>query len=315
VVANHGTGTAQNVQIVGSLPADLQTAEGRTEWAFNVGSLAPGQSQQVGDSLKTVRTGQYVTRAIAQAEGGVKAEATATTIVRQPVLALTNTGPARQYLGRPITYEITLTNKGDAPAAEAVLEDTLPPGVQGLQTTPAGTLSGTKVVWQLGTLGVDASRKVSITYTPAEAEAVTQIASASAVGAQPVTATARTALYGIPAILLEVVDTDDPVQLGGQTRYLITATNQGSSPNTNVQIAVFVEDAEEIVATHGPTPVTVTGLTARAAPLAVLAPQAKATWEITVKALKAGDVRFRATMTTDQLDRDVEETEATRLYE
>jgi hypothetical protein len=130
-----------------------------------------------------------------------------------------------------------------------------------------------------------------------------------------VTATATTVVYGIAAVLLEVIDTEDPVQIGGRTTYVITATNQGSSPSTNVQITVAVEDAEEIVEATGPTSVTVEGNTATSAPLAALAPKAKATWQITVKALKPGDVRFKATMTTAELGRSVEETEATQLYE
>jgi uncharacterized repeat protein (TIGR01451 family) len=315
IVTNSGTGIAQGVKIVEMLPAGLRTGDGKIGLVLNVGTLAPGQSRQLAGSLKAAKTGQYITKAVASAEGGLKAEATATTIVRQPVLAITKTGPARQYLGRPTTYEITVTNKGDAPAANTLVEDTIPPGVQGVQTSPAGAVSGSKVVWRLDTLAVNAAKKVSITYTPAGAGPLAQAATASAVCADAVTATAQTTVYGIAAVLLEVIDTDDPVQIGGQTTYLITATNQGSSPSTKVQITVAVEDAEEIVAVSGPTPVTVEGKTARSEPLATLAPKAKATWQVTVKALKAGDVRFRAAMTTAELGRNVEETEATQLYE
>jgi hypothetical protein len=130
-----------------------------------------------------------------------------------------------------------------------------------------------------------------------------------------VSATAKTMLFGIAAVLLEVVDTDDPVLVGGRTTYRITVVNQGSCPSTNVQITAVVEDAEEILASDGPTRATVEGRTARFAPLATLAPKARATWQVTIKALKAGDVRFRATMTTGELERNVEETEATQLYE
>ena len=51
------------------------------------------------------------------------------------------------------------------------------------------------------------------------------------------------------------------------------------------------------------------------APLAKPAPKAKAEWRVVVKAVKAGDVRFKVTMNTDQLTRPVEETESTNLYE
>jgi uncharacterized repeat protein (TIGR01451 family) len=315
VVTNEGTGVAEGVQILDTLPAGLRTADNKTELVLNVGTLAPGQSRRLAGSLQAAKPGEYVTKAVAVAKNASKAETATTTSVRQPVLAIAKTGPARQYIGRPLTYEITLTNKGDAPAASAVVEDTVPPGAQGIQTSPAGAVSGSKMVWQLGTLAVNASKKVSITYTPTETGSLAQTASATAVCADTVSATAETTVYGIAAVLLEVVDTDDPVQVGGRTTYTITATNQGSSPSTNVQITATVEDAQEIVATGGSTPVTVEGNTARSAPLASLAPKAKATWQITVKALKEGDVRFRATLTTAELGRDVEETEATQLYE
>ncbi len=315
VVKNEGTIALQGVQIVDALPAGWQSTDGKTELVFDVGPLAPGQARQLTGSLKAAKTGEYVNKAIARAQGGVTAEATATTTVRRPVLAIAKTGPAKQYLGRPITYEITVTNKGDAPAAQVVVEDTIPAGAQGVHTEPTGTVSGSKALWQLGTLAVNAAQKVKIAYIPAEAESVAQAATATGFCAEPVSATAKTMLFGIAAVLLEVVDTDDPVLVGGRTTYRITVANQGSRPSTSVQITAIVEDAEEIVTGNGPTPVTIAGRTARFAPLATLAPKAQATWQVTVKALKPGDVRFRATMTTAELERNVEETEATQLYE
>jgi uncharacterized repeat protein (TIGR01451 family) len=315
IVKNEGTGALQGVQIVDPLPAGWRTLDGKTELVFDVGTLAPGQARQLAGPLKATKTGAYVNKAVARAQGGVTAEASTTTIVRQPVLTITKTGPAKQYLGRPTTYEITVTNKGDAPAAQVIVEDTIPPGAQGVQMAPAGTISGSKALWQLGTLAVNAARKVSITYTPTGAESVAQAATAAGVCADPVSATAKTALFGIAAVLLEVIDTDDPVLVGGRTTYLITATNQGSSPSTNVQITAVAEDTEEIVSAEGPTEATVTDRTVRFAPLATLPPKAQAIWQVTIKALRAGDVHFRTTMTTAELEHNVEETEATRLYE
>ncbi len=231
------------------------------------------------------------------------------------MLALTKTGPARQYLGRPVTYEITVTNKGDAPAANAVVEDTVAPECRRVQPSAGGEVADTKVVWQLGTLAGGASQKVSVTYIPMEAGLLAPAAMASAVGAEAVTARAETVVYGIAGVHVEVIDTNDPVPVGGRTTYVITVTNQGSSPSHNVQITATVEEAEEIVAASGATAVSVEGRTARCTPLASLAPEAKATWMVTVKARQAGDVRFRVTMTTAELGRPVEEMEATQLFE
>jgi uncharacterized repeat protein (TIGR01451 family) len=315
VVTNAGTGILEGIKIVDTLPAGFTTLNGRSELLLDAGTLAPGQSRQFENSFRASKTGEFVHKILASAKGGLNAEASATTIVRRPVLALTKTGPARQYLGRPTTYEITVTNKGDAPAANVVVEDTLPPGAQKVQTSPAGQVLGSKVVWELETLAVNASRKVIVTYTPGEPGVLSQAATAVAVCAEPVTATAETMIYGIAAVLLEVLDTEDPVQVGGQTTYVITVTNQGSSPSHNIQITATVEDSEEIVAADGPTPVVMERNTARSVPLATLAPKADAKWRVTVKALKAGDVRFKVTLTTAELARPVEETEATQLYE
>ncbi|MEN6336600.1 MAG: hypothetical protein ABFE01_20290 [Phycisphaerales bacterium] len=313
-VTNQGTGAAKDVKIVQTLPEGLKTLDGKADLVLDLGTLAPGESRQVARSIRADKTGEYVNKAVVTS-GGLTSEATATTLVRQPVLAIAKTGPAKQYIGRPTTYEITVANKGDAPAARATIEDMIPQGARDIQTTPAATIVGSKATWHLGTLDVNDTRKVAITFRPMGVEPLSLTATASAVCAEPASAKAETAMYGIAAVLLEVIDTDDPVQVGGLTTYIITATNQGSKPSSNMQITAFVEDTGQIVDTEGITPITVEGNIARSAPLASLAPQAKAMWKITVKAVKPGDVRFQASMSTADLGRNVEETEATQFYE
>jgi hypothetical protein len=57
------------------------------------------------------------------------------------------------------------------------------------------------------------------------------------------------------------------------------------------------------------------GDTLRFLPLASLAPQDKAAWRVVVTAVRPGDVLFKVIMSSEQLTRPVEETEATHLYE
>ncbi|MBM4029153.1 MAG: DUF11 domain-containing protein [Planctomycetes bacterium] len=315
VVTNSGSGAVHGVKIVDTLPAGLQMLDGSSELVLEAGTLEPGKSKQFAGTFQASKTGELVTQAVATSSSGLRAEATASVVVRQPVLALTQIGPARQYVGRPATYEITVTNKGDAPAAGTMVEALLPEGVQAIQTSPAGTVSGAKVVWPLGTLAVDASKKVSLTCTPAQAGTLTATARATAGGADPATATTRTTVYGIAAVLLEVMDTDDPVEVGGETTYVIVATNQGSQASTNVQITCRIEEPQQFVSAAGATVGTLEGQTILFAPLPTLAAQAKATWRVVVKAVKPGDVRFWTAMNTTELERCVEETEATQQYE
>ena len=315
VVTNSGSGSARNVKIEDTLPVGLRTAEGRSKLVFDAGTLATGQSRQFSATLKAGKTGKYVNKAVASSAAGLKAESQTTTIVRQPVLAISKAGPKKRYLGRSVAYEITVTNKGDAPAKNLVLEDQLPLGVKFVSASNGGKALAGKVRWNLGTLMPDRSRKVSVTVMPNEAGTLTNTVRATATCAEGVRASVKTSVAGIPAVLLEVIDIYDPVELGNRTTYMIAATNQGSSLGTNIRIVCALEDNEQYVSSSGATRGTVEGNTITFAPLRSLAPKAKATWRVVVKAVKSGDVRFKVTMNTDQLTRPVEETEATHLYE
>ena len=70
----------------------------------------------------------------------------------------------------------------------------------------------------------------------------------------------------------------------------------------------------KFISASGETETSITDGTISFEPLASLAPGEKATWKVVVRATDVGDVRFRATMDSDQLTRNVEETEATNFY-
>ena len=315
VVTNSGTGIARDVKVTDTLPDGLRTADGQQQVTLNAGTLAAGQSKQFSVELKASKTGKYVNKAMASSSDGLKAEATSAVVVRQPVLTIVKKGPRKLYLGRPVTYQITVTNTGDAPAQKTVLRDTVPGGVTGVKVSDAGRRSGSEIIWELGTLAAGASKTVSISYAPTNAGTVSNKATAAAYCADAVSASASTEVAGIPAILLEVVDLVDPVEVGTETTYVITATNQGSAAGTNIRIVCTFEEEEEYVSSRGATAGSVEGNTVTFEPLPSLAPRAKATWRVVVKAVKEHKVLFKVAMTSDEFQRPVEETESTNLYQ
>jgi uncharacterized repeat protein (TIGR01451 family) len=315
-VANSGTGDVQNVKLVDTLPAGLQTSDGKSEVVFDVGTLTPGQSRQFSAELKAVKNGKYVCQAVVSSPDGVRAESAAITMtIGKPVLAISQTIPEKHYLGRPIAYDITVTNKGDGPAKNTVMENTIPSAVTSIRATTGAKLSGSRLVWQLGTIAIGDSKKVRVSYMPTKEGELAGSISVTAYCADSVTASAKTSVAGIAGVLLEVGDIEDPVQVNGSTTYVITVTNQGSAVGTNIRITCALEENMRYVSSSGATAGTLEGNIITFAPLATLAPKAKATWTMVVTAVKAGDVRFKATMNTDQLARPVEETEATRIYD
>lgn len=316
VVTNTGTGLIQNVKIVETLPEGLRTTDGRSVLSFDADTLAAGQSRQFTIELRATKPGEYVSKAVASSSTSQSAESQATTtIVRLPVLTITKTGPDRQYIGRPVTYDIIVTNASDAPAKNTVVEDTVPGGVGSIKATSGAKLNGSKLVWEFGTVAPNTSQQVSVSYTPTKAGTLTSSVTATAYCADTVTASTSTLVTGIPAVLLEVVDVEDPVRLGNSATYVITVTNQGSATATNIRIACILEDNVKYISSAGTTASTIEGEMVKFLPLGNLAPKAKAAWRVVVEAVRPGDVRFKVIMNTDQLTRPVEEAESTLLYD
>jgi uncharacterized repeat protein (TIGR01451 family) len=316
VVTNTGTGTAQDVQVIDNLPAGMQTADGKGKVVLEAGTLPAGESRRFSIKLRATKIGAYVGKALATSSAGLKAESEATTTnIRQPTLTITKSGPKRQYIGRPVAYEISVFNKGDGPAQNTILEDIIPPGVTGIEATTGAQFSGSKLVWELGTLEPNTSKKVRVSYTPAREGELMGSATASAFCAEPVTDSARTTITGIAAARLDVIDLDDPVEVGSTTTYLITVSNEGSAADSNVRIVCMLDDKLQYVSSAGATAGSLMGRTVSFAPLQNLEPKTKATWRVVVKGVQAGDVRFRVTMHTDQLALPIEEMEATHIYQ
>jgi uncharacterized repeat protein (TIGR01451 family) len=315
-VRNAGDGPAKNVKINDPLPAGLATSDGKNAYTASVGDLGPGQSKEIRFTVKASKPGRYDNKVTATADGNLTAEANCSTVVKQPALEVTKTGPKERFIGRDATYEITVKNTGDAPARDTVLTDPLPSGLQFVSASDGGANQGGTVTWRLGVLDPGASKKVTLTVkalTPGTAKNVARATAYCAEGQ----ATMDMSVEGIPAVLLEVIDLEDPDEVGTTTTYLITVTNQGSADATNVKIIAEVQPEAVYDSSSGATPGTAAARTVTFAPLAKIAPKAKAEWRVVVKSTKAGDTRFKVSMTTDQIASQgaVQETESTRFYE
>ncbi len=315
-VTNTGTGAANNVVINDTLPEGVTMANGSRNVSTPVGTLASGESKTYEVTATAASTGTFRNTATASADNGLSAESGSTsTVIVAPELALTSECSDTQFLGRNLTFGYTLTNTGSGDAASTTASAVIPAGTSLVRSSEGGRVQGNRVVWDLGTLAKGAKRDFSITVLASDAGSYTSSATANASCAESVSDSCTSAVKGIPAVLLEVVDITDPVEVGGQTTYVITVTNQGSAKDTNVRIVATLPAEEGYVGSTGTTAASVAGQKISFAPVPTLEVGGQASWRITVKANSGGDVRFRLEMTSDNLTSPVIETEATNLYE
>ncbi|MFA5865535.1 MAG: DUF11 domain-containing protein [Phycisphaerae bacterium] len=315
VVTNTGDGPATNVKIVDNLPDGL-TSEGNQTVSIDGGTIPAGQSVESTFNAKASKAGTFENKSVATADNGLTAEATHKLVVKQPVLSLTKTGPEKRYLGRKAAFEITVTNKGDIEARDTVVVDMLPEGLEFVSASDNGQLKDGQVVWQLGTLAPNDTKKLTI-ETKALTKGTFKNAAKATAACAEATADASVVIEGIPGILLEMWDTEDPIEVGATETYVITVTNQGSAEDTNIRITCTIPDEEEFVSCSGVTNGNGEGKTVTFEPLPKLDPKVKAEWRVVVKAVKAGDVRFKVEMISDMLTTKtpVMKTESTHLYE
>ena len=316
VIRNVGSGTARDVKILETLPSGLVTTEGLNEVKFNVGMLRGGEQRSFKAELRATNTGVYANKALALSPSTPRAESAPTsTAVRQPDLAITKNGPERQYLGRSLTYEITVVNKGDGVSKNTILQDSIPLDATAIEASAGADVSGSRLRWELGTIAPNSSKTVRVSYRPTKVGVYTSDTMAASNGAEPVSSKTQTTVIGIPIVRLDVVDLEDPVAVGENVTYVVTVANDGSAPDHNVRLTCQLEDRIQYISSSGATEASVMGHTISFTQLRTLAPNTKATWKIVCRAASPGGVRFKANMTSDILSRPVEETEATYLYE
>lgn len=311
---NAGTAPLKNARLINTLPKGLLTSEGRSKLELYAGDLEAGQAKTFDFHLRAEDLGLYETTFTAVARDGYEASVDFRTAVQKPQLQLTAQAPERRFVGDIIPYTLTVENVGDGIARGAQVRQSLPEGTALASASESGTAEENSVLWNLGDLRPGEKRTVTARLVAKNIMTARATAEATASAADPVYSSLVTDVAGIAAILLRVGDLNDPVPVGETEVYEITATNQGSLAATRLVVKCILEDGMEFVSSSGATKARPQGNLVVFDALPALDPQAEANWRIEVRAAKEGDVRFTASIESEQLSRPVVENEATHFY-
>ena len=309
-VKNTGTSKLTDVKISDVLPTGMMS-DGKSELAFDAGTLAPGESKEFKYNAAASATGKLVNTAKATSAQGVTAEASASTTVHQPVLAIACKAQDQQFMGRKFDVCYTVSNTGDAPAAGTKLEVSVPSGLNVVSTTGNGSVNGGKVTWDLGAVDAANPQNVCMTLSGATGGSYDFAATAKGACASAVSTSCSTKVVGIPAILLEKSDDPDPVAIGDTTTYTVKVTNQGSADDHNVQIVVEIAPELTPVSTSEGT---ISGNTVTMPLVPTLAPKAAVTYKIVAKGVNVGDGHTLFKLTSDVLKSQITAEESTHVY-
>ncbi len=234
----------------------------------------------------------------------------------QATLALSCQAPAETPLHKTLTVCNTLSNSGELPEDLAMLSMPIPPGAKLETMLPeASTLESTQLIWQFENMAPGEQHTACATFSLTEPGQTRLNIVAVGKRAADVSTQCESRAFGIPAVLLEVVDLADPVLVGQDVTYVIRVLNQGTLPLTQIKVLARMEDSQHFLSGTGASEVTA-GADGLIQPgiIARLNPKEEVEWRIFVKADKAGDVRLNITLEADQFSRPIMETEATFQY-
>ena len=291
----------------------VTTAKGKM---YDIGVLNPGESRTIRIVADVNKLGDLPCRFVANADNDLHAEVAKDMLGLGAELEIVVDGPAFRYVTRPATYSVRVKNTGTAPAADVHIRCAVPKPFAFLEAKQTGSFdaSSKMIHWFIGRLAAGEETEVVFKLLalapgefPIHADAVAE--RGHNVETQHVTRVA-----GIAAILLEVVDVDDPVEVGAEAMYEILITNQGTEFAKNVQIRANVPDGMEIVGAQGPTEGVIQGREIKFVPISRIAPRADAIFRLMVRGNKPGDFRIEVEATSDTLETPVTELESTKIY-
>lgn len=314
-VSNPGTGIATGIFLTEIVPAGMEhTAGGELE--YEVGNLQPNESRELELTLRAAKVGSVVNVIQGEGDGTLRSETKTQVEIVAPALTVAIEGPKRRYLDRQATYTVSLANPGTAAAKEVELATYLPKGMQFVEADNHGEYDASthSVRWLLEEL--PAKEKGSVTVTTLPVEPGQQLLRVETSAARGVSAKKEEAIMveGASSIVFQVVDTADPIEVGGETVYEVVVANQGSKEATNVQLTIALPEGMKALDADGPARFNIAARQVTFQPLAQLGPKQETKFRVRVQCSAAGDHRCHVQLTSDDMKTPVTKEEGTRVY-
>jgi len=313
LVRNTGDGIARNVVVRDTLPAELRHADGTPELSFQIGELGPGEEKSIAVPLQAIAAGRPCNRARVETSNAGSADATACTDILRQGLAISKTGPRMQFFNKPARYTIVVENTGDTTLRDVLVADRVPAATR-FVNAPGATRDGDLVNWTIPALAPRARQSFGITLTSSTAGTHRNSVEAATREGLRRSAAADTLWKGQAALLIEVVDVEDPLTIKEEETYTISVKNQGTEADHNIVLTATLSAEVMPIAATGAARGSVAGQSVTFAPYPSLGPQQVITYTIKARAVSVGDARIKVHMSSALLTNPVTEEESTQVY-
>ena len=316
VVNNPGSGVARDVVIIAAIPEGLEAANKGKRVQLPIGALNPNETREIKLTLTAIGGGQQTVYVEAKGEGNLISHAEAVIKVTAPKLDIAVTGPSLRYVNRKAQYNVVVTNKGAAATNNVRVVQSLPEGFEFTRADKGGTYnSGSRQVsWFLGQIDAGQAMQLQVEVEAKEIGTHSHKFQAMGENGALAEAVAETKVDGTAALVVSVIDLDDPVEVKSQTSYEITVRNDGSKSAQSLNMTCELPRGMEVVTAEGPVAHAMDKgmLVFRAIP--ELNPGESLKFKVKVVSQTAGNLRFRAKLSSASVAEPIITEELTKFY-
>ena len=311
-VRNVGSGESRPVTVMEEFPEGLMI-DGDRSLNESIGSLDAGETWEERYALSAEMPVEYKGVAYAKTNETRLKSSEASVDLSEAEIKLTLDGPANHKMFRTAQYQVKVHNTGEVVAQDVVLTvDTDDFSDADLTFDTQLDLDGEEVA--LGDIGPGENVTIMMSADFDEVGSYTLEAMADGYCvADSQRAKVETMVEGVPALRLEMIDTNDPVIEGETTDYRIQIKNQGTARDTDVSLMLELPQGLEYVSGEGATPVTRNNGKLDFGKVKNLDPGDTVEWTISVRATSSGKVQTTAIMKSKAITSGVREDEPTNV--
>jgi uncharacterized repeat protein (TIGR01451 family) len=312
---NTGDHPAEKVRLAAVFAEGLDSARGNKQ-NFEVGTLAAGESRTINVPCVSKGVGPQNFEASVEAEGIARVSDSVVVDVIKPRLDLAFTGPKLRYIDRKATYVLKATNPGDVAVSNVFLTQVVPSGFKYQQAHNGGQYDQVNrtIKWFVGELAAGESKEVKCDLMPVKQGDFTLKARADASRGLKVEQELKAIVEGLSAIVMEVVDLEDPVEINGEVTYQIRVANTGTKEETDIRLICSMPSQMRVKVVNAPQKHEMVNGEMVFEPMAKLAPGSEAVIKITAIAESKGETRLKASLSAPSLIEPIIRVEQTRVY-
>jgi uncharacterized repeat protein (TIGR01451 family) len=314
-ISNPGTGAASGVIVEEDVPEGLTHVAG-SELEYEIGTLRPSETRQLELQLTADKPGLIENMVTVRGEGNLLAQHKVQIEVIAPQLEVAVSGPKKRYLERQATYTLSIANPGTAAARSVELAAFLPKGMKFFSTDAEGRYDPAQhaVFWSLEELPANKSGSVNLVAVPIETgEQRLRVEGKADLG---LTAASEQAVQveARSELVFDIVDVNDPIEVGTDTTYEVRVANNGTRPATAVELAAGFPPEIKPTTAEGHSRGVVKGQQVTFEPVGRINPGEEIVFRIHAQGAAEGDHVIAVQIRSAEFPTPVTREESTRVY-